>query len=618
MWRLAVNNISGIRAGSTTIEEGLNVVQASNFRGKSSLVRSLMTVIGATGRYDDYPLTEGTDEGEVTLVTGDDEYNVRLERASPNVINQTGQPYIDNETDQVAARLFACLDEDNPIRVAVRNGDDLTELLQAPLEIEDLDAQIQVLKDEKREIETRITEAEGAGAQLPSVQETVTSLETELEELYEQRHELADEGDGKERIEELSDEISTKSGQLANLEDDLLRIEREIERKQEQLSQKETELDQLVVPGEVDELQDIESLRDQINALNRRIDLVEDVYRANQNVVDADELDIITEIDRSIAADEVGCWVCGQQTTKRDIEDYISGLQSNISELREEKDDVQAKLEEKQARRRDIRQAREKRERLKGDIQQLKTSIEEREGELDEKRLRKEELAEEIDALRDELNEAEDEFNEELTNVKTDIRTKETKLQTERKTLESLQQQHEELEELEREHEDIQSELDDLRNRKKTTQENLQERFNTIIVDVIEEIQPGFTSARLVLKTDDQGEVHKIDLEIARDIDSKGQRTSVDTLSEGEIELIGLVVAFAGYHAFDVESTVPYLLIDGISQLAAEHLRRITAYIDDMSDVLVTTAYPEAGEFDGHVIDPEEWDVVSDEPVTTV
>lgn len=616
MWNLTVTNIGGIRSGSTTIEDGLNVVQASNFRGKSSLIAAFRTALGATGQYDDHPLTEGTDEGEVTLETETDEYDVMLERATPGNVARAGTPYVADETDQVCTRLFACLDEDNPIRKAVRNDDDLTDLLQAPLNIEDIDAQIADLKDEKREVERRIAEAEEAGEQLPAVQETATGLETELEELRNRREELAAEETNKERIEELSDEISTKSGKLANISEDISRLEREIARKEDRVEEKETELAELDVPDEPDGPGEADALQDRLDALDRRIDLLEDLYRANQNVIDAGEVDAITEIDRSIAGDEIECWVCGDRTTKEDVEEHIAQLQSKTATLREERSEVEAELEELEKRQREIHRARQTEERLENEIQQLRADIDEKKGLLESKRERKEELEAEIETLRDRLDAAEDEYNEELTDVKTEIRTTETELHDEREKLERLERQYGELEALEDEREEIQAELNDLRNRKKNTQEELKEQFNAIIADIIEEFQPGFSSARLVLKTDDRGEVEAIDLEVARDIDSTGQRTSVDTLSEGEVELIGLVVALAGYHAFDVGSTVPCILIDGISQLAAEHLRSVADYLDDMSDILVTTAYPEAGSFDGHVIDPDEWDVVSDEPVT--
>jgi len=617
MMKLDITNISGIRSGSATVEDGLNVIQASNFRGKSSFITALRTAIGATGQYEDHPLTEGMDTGKVTLETEGDEYNVMLERPSPGVVKRTGTPYLSDETDQICARLYACLDENNPVRKAVRNGEDLTDLLQDPLNIENIDAQINALKGEKREIKQKITEAERAGDQLPSVQETVTRLKSELEELRSRREELTDEGTNKERIEEISDEISTKSGKLTNISNDISRIERELERKRDQVSRKEGEINELNVPEELDQSKEVDAMRDQIDTIDRQIDLIEDLYRANQNVIDASEIDTITDVNRSIAADDIECWVCGQQTTIADVEEYIAQLQSKAAELRDEKSEIETELEEIEAREHKIRQARQKKEGLKREIQQLKSDIDEKKGILEEKRDRESSLKEEIKALQDELDAAEDEYNEELTDVKTEIRTTETKLQNVREDLESLEQKYGQLEEFEAEREEIQANINVLRNRKKTIQKNLKESFNAIIVDIIEELQPGFSSARLVLKTDERGEVESIDLEIARDIDSKGQRTSVDTLSEGEVELIGLVVALAGYHAFDVDNKVPCILIDGISQLAAEHLRTVATYLEDMSNILVTTAYPEAGNFEGNIINPDEWHVVSDETAPT-
>ncbi len=616
MWTLDVTNIGGIRSGTTTIDDGLNVIQASNFRGKSSLIAALRTATGATGHYDEHPLTEGATEGEVSLETGSEEYNVVLERQTGNAVKQTGHPYITDETDQLSARLFACLDEDNPIRKAVRNDDDLTELLQAPLNIEDIDAAISTLKQEKREVEQQITDAERAGEQLPSVQETVTRLEGELEELRERRAELAQREGNKEQIQQLSDEISSKSGELTNLSSGVERIEDEIERKEERIARKEEKRDSLEIPEEADESAELAPKRKKIDTLERQIELLEDLARANQNVIEEGDVDLITDVDRTIAADQVDCWVCGQKTTKDEIRERIEQLQGKITDLRDRKQEIEDEIEEIERVRREIRNARQQKTQLEEDIRRLNTEIDERRGLLEEKRKRKADLEAEITALREELDDAEDEYNEEITDVKTEIRTTETRLENKREQLESLEQSYDELDELETEREEIQSELTELRNRKKNTQENLKDRFNAIIDDIITEFQPGFSSARLVLKTDERGEVRSIDLEIARDIDSRGQRTSVDTLSEGEVELIGLVVALAGYHAFDVDDAVPFILIDGISQLAAEHLRSVAIYLEDMSDLLVTTAYPEAGDFDGHTINPEEWEVVSDNQVT--
>jgi len=80
---------------------------------------------------------------------------------------------------------------------------------------------------------------------------------------------------------------------------------------------------------------------------------------------------------------------------------------------------------------------------------------------------------------------------------------------------------------------------------------------------------------------------------------------------------VGVIVAVAGYRTFDVADRVPVILLDGISQLSAANLRSLTEYLSDAAEVLVTTAYPEAGTFDGNHISPDQWDTVSDEEAPT-
>jgi hypothetical protein len=53
-------------------------------------------------------------------------------------------------------------------------------------------------------------------------------------------------------------------------------------------------------------------------------------------------------------------------------------------------------------------------------------------------------------------------------------------------------------------------------------------------------------------------------------------------------------------------------LLDDLGGLAGEHIHTLVEYLEARTEYLVTTAYPEAGEFDGHVLSPDDWDVVSD------
>lgn len=134
------------------------------------------------------------------------------------------------------------------------------------------------------------------------------------------------------------------------------------------------------------------------------------------------------------------------------------------------------------------------------------------------------------------------------------------------------------------------------------------------MAEAIERFAPGFDGARLNVKTTEENEIIEFELVIARD----GRETDITNLSEGEQELVGILVAVAGHRTFNVSDRVPVVLLDGISQLSAENLQLLAEYLDSGCDILVTTAYPEAGDFGGNRISPEAWETISDEEKPTV
>lgn len=611
MWTLKIDNIGGIRSGETTIDDGLNVVQASNFQGKSSFIDAIQTVMGTTGMFDkEHPLTEGADEGTVVLETEDGDYEVNLSREPTGVSTRSGNPYLTDETDRVCAHLFAFLGEDNPIRSAVRNQEDITDLLQEPLNIEDINAQISALQKERKEVERRLEDAEQAAKNLPSVQEAITQLEDDLEELRARRDELSEEvSDEASNASKLGDQLANKQGSLDSVEQTISRLESRIERKEEALEQKQEELDELEIPSEPDITADIEDKEDRISDLELKIGLLEDLHRANQQVLEENELDLVTDVERSIAGDEISCWVCGEETTADDIEDRLEALKSKIQSLREEKSQLNTEIQEIEQRQREIREKKQKQDQLENAIGNIKADIQDAKGELQQSKSRKEELETEIEDLQQEVEEAEEELNEELTDVKAEINSKERELERKQSQLEELKEKSSEADELEEERDELSEQIEQLRKRKTEKQNELKEQFDAAIEDVIDEFAPGFDGAYLDTKTSPNGDIEKFELKIARE----GRETTLGRLSEGERELVGIVVAVAGYRTYNVGERVPAILIDGIGQLASENLQRLTTYLEDASDILVTTAYPEAGDFGGATISPDEWDVVSDQ-----
>ena len=606
MWDIEITNIGGIRSAEPSVETGLNVVQASNFKGKSSFVAALQTAMGTSGMFGtDHPLTEGADEGSVRLDTGGASYEVTLTRSS-NTVARSGTPMLEDESDRLCAGLFACLGERNPIRARVRAGEDLTELLQAPLDIEDIDEQIAERKRVRESKRDQLDAAKQAAENLPAVQEAIHTLEEDLDALRDQRAELSARV-GEDAADE-EDELADRRSRLSTAERTVSRLEDQVARTEEGITEKEAALDELEVPDEPEATADIEATEARIEEIELQVDLLESLHRANQRVLEADEVDLVASVERSMVGDEFDCWVCGERTTKSSVEDRLAALQETSSSLREEKAELTEELETVEARQRRYREKRREKEQLEEELGQQRAELDELKGDLARARERRAELQEAVAELEETVATAEDELSERLTDVKADIRTKEQELEQRRERLEELESERERVATLRDEIEALADEIEELRNRKTEKQWELKERFDTEMAAVIDRFDPGFDGARLDVKTTAENEISQFDLVIARD----GRESDIDTLSEGERELVGVVVAVAGYHTFDVADRAPAMLLDGIGQLSADNLRVLTDYLTDISDILVTTAYPEAGQFGGNHITLDQWDVVSD------
>lgn len=611
MWDFEIENIAGIRSGSATIDDGLNVVQASNFSGKSSLIAAIQTVMGGSGQYEDHPLTEGAESGCITLQTSDETYKVTLERNRTGTL-RSGSYYLVDETDQKTARLFAFLGDANPIRTAVRNGENLTEYLQEPLNIGEIDAEIEGLRNERKQVEIQLENAEQAADRLPKVQEEVTQLETEVEKLREQKDELESMSEAKKRSAELSGELSERKTALKDAERQVKRLETDIKNKQEQIKAKQQRLDEIEVP-EVPSLSDLDKKQDRLDKLDSHISLVEQLHRANKNVLESDVLDRLTTVERSLAGDELECWVCGEVVPRKNIEEQIDSINDRVSDLKDERNELADEIDEFETRKREAEQRQRQRETLEEAVRTLQQTIDEREADLQQAQARRNELEPEVEQLEEKLSAVEEDYSDELADLKTEIRSKERQLEKQQDILVDLEDRKHEREHLREKADDLSNQIEDLRKRKNETQRKLAEEFQSAINEIIDRFSPGFETARFDLITNEQGEVKEFKLSIAR----QGRETTVGALSEGEVELIGVAVALAGYRVYDVDELVPCILIDGISQLASEHLRDLTEYLEGTVDILVTTAYPEFGDVDGQTITPDAWDVVSDQKPTT-
>lgn len=585
VWNLDIENIAGIRDGSAKIRPGRNVVRGANWQGKSSFLKAIETSMGAVT-----PLTEGESSGRVDLETPERTFTVELDRRNGTVVRQ-GEPFLDEEYDRIRADLFAFLDEDNAVRQAVRRGENLEPYLAKPLDFENIEEEISDKKLERSRVETELEQARDAARRLPGLQEDVTQLEDELDDLETTRDELeAKEKTGgaadREELSQLRAERSQARQRKEQLTDSVDRIENK-------LAEVRAEYDELTVPDE-DVTAELAEAREQRESIQGDIDLLQSVYSVNKRVLEEDRTDLLMNVDHGLIEDKFNCWLCGGETTEEALQENLDELSDRISELKSEAAEYEDRAEELEQRQDEIRQAKRRGDDLETRIDDLEAKLADRRESLESVTERVENLEEEIDALDDTVSE----HSDELTDIKSEIKHKETQLEEKRTELEQTERQAERRSTLEAEYESLDEEIETLRNRKEKIKRRTRDAFDEAIADLLDRFDTSFETARLT---------STFDLVVARN----GREADLDALSEGELELLGIVAALAGHEAFEVADDVPVMLLDRLGGLTEENLATLVNYLDDRVEFLVFTAYPEHSSFEGNEVDPADWDVIT-------
>lgn len=589
-WNIDIERIAGILEGSATIEPGLNAVRGSNWQGKSSFIESIKTALGTST-----DLTEGADSGHVHLETPNDTFDVTLTREN-GTVHRSGLPYLTDEYDVIRAELFACLDEQNEVRQAVRQGENLEDVLMRPLDFQNIDEQIADLQREREQVDAELSQAKEANKRIPSVQEKVTQHEQEIESLRAKRDEIESNNalndDSPESTQRQLSQARTEQNQAENQTE---RLEQSIERTEQHLEERREELETLEIPDVPDVQDKLADARENLTQVKRDSEVLQSVYSANEMILKQNRLDLITDVERELTGDSVGCWTCGNDTTRDDLESRLDDLGEKITELRIQKETHRDRVEELEARREEMTQTKRRKQDLESEIAEMEEKLADRKQSLEEARDRLADAEERIE----ELSESVDETVEELSDVESEIKYREAELQDATNELEQLESRAARVDMLEEQYDSVQKEITELRNRKDRITREAREAFDDAMQDILTRFDTGFEMARL---TSD------FELVVAR----QGREASLNALSEGELELIGFVATLAGRQSFEVAETVPLLLVDGVGGLADDNLHTLIDYLHDQTEYLVFTAYPESSAFEGQEIDPSKWRVANE------
>ncbi|MDS0280741.1 archaea-specific SMC-related protein [Haloarcula onubensis] len=601
--QLRVDNVGGITSAEVAVSDGVTLLSGRNASNKSSLLRALAGVLGGPTP----PLKNDAETGGTHLRVGDAEYDLGLERRDGRTVVARSDVYA--SCDELC-ELFVALTESNPIRQAILAGDDLYDLLMRPVDTAAIRADIRRLRERKDDIDARLDELDAMADRLPGLRtrrDTLAERQTELEStLRAKRDELEaledDTGDIDSELRDRREERNAVRNRRRTQEDAIESLEAELDDVTAELSTAES--------AETDA--SVEDLSAELDRLHRRkqgltstINTLSPIVEMNAKLLDGDLPDAMTSGDVVTKLDpdsrSVDCWTCGSTVDEAQITDQVETIEALVGEKRAERDEVAERIQTLTDRRRELESRADR-------IERLRERRDDIEAELDERR-------ETLDALESELRELEADI-EELQRAATDDPEREARLSELYDDISDLEYERgrvvTDLETVEAEIEEIESELvargdieaeresvaADLRERREhieTVEADLVSTFNEMMQAVLDALSyDAVERIWLERQSADHASDTAFELHVVR---ATGEGSvyddTVDSLSKSEREVIGLVVALAGYLVHDVGEQVPFLVVDAVEMFDADRIDGLMDLFGEHAEYVVAAVLPE-------------------------
>jgi len=618
--RLTVRNVGGIDETEVEFSPGITILTGRNATNRTSLLRSIMAVMGS----DDASLKADADEGRAELTVGDERYARTFTRTNGSVTTG-GEPFLD---DPELADLFAFLLESNEARRTVARSGDLRELIMRPVDIEAIRAEIQQLEREKDRIDDELDELDELKGTLPNLERERNQLEADIET---KREELAAKEDEIEALDADVDETREEKRELESRLDELRekrssleQVRSNIDLQQESIEsltaeRRELEAEREDLPdapmGEHEELDDeISQLRERKERLEREVSDLQDVIQFNEDQLDesgsvTSHLDDDTGAVTDALVDEtVVCWTCGSSVEREQITDTLDQLRAIRQEKLETIRSLESELSQLKDERQTYREHQRRRESIDRKLSDIVDEIEDREAQLDHLRTEREELNEDIETLEAEIETLEsDDFGDvldlhkEANQLEFELGRLESDLDDVLERIGSVEDRLTEESQLRSQREELTAELTDLRTRIDQIEANAVEEFNEHMAAVLDIL--GYENLERIWierieRTVREGrrnvEKTRFELHIVRSTDTGATfEDTIDHLSESEREVTGLVFALAGYLVHEVYETVPFMLLDSLEAIDSTRIAALIEYVADYAEFLVAALLPE-------------------------
>jgi septal ring factor EnvC (AmiA/AmiB activator) len=607
---VAVENLGGIASSQVRLADGVSVLTGRNATNRTSLLRAIGAALGGSSG----ALKADADEGSVTLSVDGAQYTRTFERDGDRV-RVGGDPYTDEATlvDQ-----YACLLADNPARRAVERGDAaaLRSFIMAPVDTDALEARIgrtrrtiESLREElsaakrqrewKPELQRRLADLREELAEvresLDATSESVAAFEADVEDAQAAEEVVDDLKETRETYERVRNRLETQRDAL-----DSLRAERD---------EVQAELDSLTLP-DVDRSQleaEIERLQRRARELETTVTNLLSIVEFNEQLTDEAALptvggneDTTEALDPS--AGTVECWTCGTTVERAAIDERLDDLRDVIDEKRTERNELRSTVESRRAELDEVREAADERQALEAEVSDIEAEIADREATVQQLERRTEELRTQIDEL-EAAAEASDELRDSDLLAQYQRRSEleyergqlEEQIESVEGELQSVREAESRIDDIELRLDEREAELEAARTRVEELERSAVETFNEHMETVLTLL--GYENIERVwierTRPSEDGDSEFV-LHVVRATDEEVvYEDTVRHLSESEREVIGLVVALAGYLVHDVHETVPVMVLDSLEAIDADRIAALVEYFAGFVPHLVVALLPE-------------------------
>jgi len=496
------------------------------------------------------------------------------------------------DTDSIQRRIEELQDERNQIGQRIRAIE--SDLERRPTltsrkttledELEDCDREIEALRDQLEQFDADPEDAE-------EVEEALTSLEERKQELESVTNRIRTQEDTREALRDEQSELKT---------------EREsIETSEERLNQIETRLSELTSRER--------SLATTINDVSAIVDFNEDlVSNGTSTVLRSEEASESPASKLNPMSETVECWTCGEQVERNQIAGRLEELRNLVDEKRAERTDVQGQIEDLRDSKQELQEAIDRRDEIERRLDQISSEITQRDQTLESLREEREDVRQRLSELEEFVSEREALQESELTDQYKQLSELEYQRGQLEEELSSVREELAELDRLESERDQLQAQQEEIREEltsQRTQIRDLEENAITAFNDHMEEVLDvlGYENiARVWIERKEGAEFNsshggyrggsatKFELHVVRETDQgRGYEDTIQNLSESEREVVGLIVALAGYLVHDVYEVIPMMLLDSLEAIDARRIAALVDYFAEYAPYLVVALLPE-------------------------